>query len=267
MSTRDKVSRDKAAPAAADGAQSLKATIAKLQRQLEDQNQRIAALARGREDSMHRVDELRAELALVASERDKLRQELTAVENMQTETSAWGEEEFEALTEKAKGDVPSIDELMSSFSGDRANAVAQSHSTVRVEDAVAADPEEYQEMISPEMIVLGSHREQVGAETQRFLVLGDGESHTRYPLDQELMTIGRSESADINVDGEFVSRIHARILRIGMDSVIEDAGSRNGTRVNSELVRRHVLKHGDLVRVGSASFRYVDTSSGSEKPK
>jgi pSer/pThr/pTyr-binding forkhead associated (FHA) protein len=49
-----------------------------------------------------------------------------------------------------------------------------------------------------------------------------------------------------------------------MDSVIEDAGSKNGTRVNGELVQRHVLKHGDLLRVGSVSFRYVDTATGAD---
>ena len=46
-----------------------------------------------------------------------------------------------------------------------------------------------------------------------------------------------------------------------MDSVIEDADSRNGTRVNGELIERHVLKHGDLIRVGTANFRYVDPAS------
>jgi hypothetical protein len=264
MAKRETVSGESKSTGKANGPDSLPRTIAKLQRQLEDQNERIAALARGREDSMHKVEELRAELALVASERDKLRHDLTAVENMQTETVALGEGEFEALADTAQGNAPSIDELMSSFSG--VSEGLASHSTVRVEDDGAKDSEEYQEMISPEMIVLGSRREHLGAATQRFLVLADGDSHTQCPLDQELMTIGRSDSADIKIDGDFVSRIHARVLRIGMDSVIEDAGSKNGTRVNGDLVQRHVLKHGDLVRIGSASFRYMDTATGSDVP-
>jgi pSer/pThr/pTyr-binding forkhead associated (FHA) protein len=77
-----------------------------------------------------------------------------------------------------------------------------------------------------------------------------------------LLTIGRSDSADIKIDGDYISRIHSRILRIGMDSVIEDADSKNGTRVNGEIIERHVLKHGDLIRVGTANFRFVDPAAG-----
>lgn len=239
----------------------LKQSVAGLQRKLEDQRQRIEALARGREDSMAMVSELRAELALVAAERDQLRRQLTALEGMQTETQTLDESVLGDETGAHQGELPSIDELMATFSG-HGNALSASHSTLRVESDTVADAGEYQEMISPELIVLGSGRERSRSTPERFLVLLDPSGHTKCPLNQDLQTIGRSESADIKVDGEFISRIHARILRIGMDSVIEDAGSRNGTRVNAEPVKRHVLRHGDLIRIGSANFRYVDPGAG-----
>lgn len=238
----------------------LQQSLAKLKRRVNDQKERIEALARGREQSMNSVGQLRDELRLVSNERDKLRQQLTALESMQTETQTLDESEIGDETDAHQGALPSIDELMANFSGDSGNALS-SHSTLQVESGNEDATGDYQEMISPEMIVLGSSRERVEAPNERYLVLLEDDKQTKCPLDQELMTIGRSDSADIKIEGDFISRIHARILRIGMDSVVEDAGSRNGTRVNTELVERHVLKHGDLVRVGSANFRFVDSAA------
>jgi len=248
---------------------SLGLTVVRLKRQIEDQNQRIAKLARGREESMQRVNELRTELALVCAERDKLRTALTAADNAQIETIAFDDSELPAFAESAQVGAASIDDLMTSLSGeDTTTAAIAAH---RVDDLGprfgdslgSADSGQYQEMISPDLIVLGPRRER-GAGNQRYLVLIRDGSESRCPLDQELMTIGRSDSADIQIDGDFISRIHARVLRIGMDSVIEDAGSKNGTRVNGDSVRRHVLKCGDLVRVGSVSFRYIDTAASDD---
>jgi FHA domain len=236
---------------------SLRKSVSKLKAKLDDQTSRIAALARGREEGMAAVHELRAELALVAAERDRLRRQLTDLEGMQTETQAFDEADVDIAAAPRSGELPSIDELMSSFSGDD-SAVLQSHSTLAVESS-SADTGEYQEMISPELIVLGSGKEKPTVSSERFLVLLETEGQSKCPLNEDLLTIGRSESADIKIDGDFISRIHARILRIGMDSVLEDAGSKNGTWVNGEQIDRHILKHGDLIRVGSGNFRFVDT--------
>lgn len=239
----------------------LRENLARLKRRVDDQKERIEALARGREESMAAVNKLRDELLLVARERDKLRRQLTALESMQTETQTLDESEIGDETDAHHGELPSIDELMAHFSSDgESEVVMSSHSTLQVDSADG--PDTYQEMISPELIVLGSSREPARAADERFLVLLEAGNQTKCPLDQDLMTIGRSDSADIKVEGDFISRIHARILRIGMDSVIEDAGSKNGTRVNTEIIERHVLRHGDLVRIGSANFRYVDSAAG-----
>jgi FHA domain len=244
-------------------ADTLRQSLGKLKRKLDDQRERIAALARGREEGMAAVSELRAELALVAAERDRLRKQLTDLEGMQTETQSFDEFDVGEPSEKRQGDLPSIDELMSSFSGND-RAALQSHSTLTVESSTGDNSGEYQEMISPELIVLGSDREKSKApQEERFLVLLESGNHIKCPLNEDLLTIGRSESADIKIDGDFISRIHARILRIGMDSVLEDAGSKNGTWVNGDQIERHVLKHGDLIRIGSGNFRFVDTGAAS----
>lgn len=238
----------------------LRRTIAQLKNKVEDQQTRIEALARGREEGMTIISELRTELGLVADERDRLRTELTALESMQAETMAHDESGAGDQTETYQAALTSIDDLMATF-GSAAPGVPVSHSTLPVESTDSDLTGEYQEMISPDMLVLGPGGRKAGARHDRYLVLLQADDPVRFPLDQDLMTIGRSDSADIPVDADFISRIHARILRIGLDSVIEDAGSKNGTWVNGEKIERHVLEHGDLVRIGSGNLRYVESEA------
>jgi hypothetical protein len=246
----------------ADEVSALKQTLAKLKRKLDDQNERIEALARGREQGMAAVGQLRDELSLVAADRDRLRRDLTALEGMQTETMTLDESAIGDETGTSQSGLPSIDELMATFSG-ATGALSASHSTMQADSAGEGDSGEYEEMISPELIVLGSSGEKALSPGERYLVrIESGGSSSKCPLDQDLLTIGRSDSADIKIDGDYISRIHARVLRIGMDTVIEDADSKNGVRVNGELAERHVLKHGDLIRVGTANFRFVDPAAG-----
>ncbi|MDX1562947.1 MAG: FHA domain-containing protein [Gammaproteobacteria bacterium] len=251
----------KALDAERDKNDALTQTIAKLKRKIDDQNKRIDALAKGREEGMEAINELRAELALVAGERDRLRKELNDLDQMQTETLTLDEDDIGDETDAHQGALPSIDELMETFSGKDNAFSGRSHTTAAVERDDADLSGEWAEMISPELIVLGSGKDKVGRPLERFLVMVEPGNHVKCPLDQDLMTIGRSDSADIKIDGDFISRIHARILRLGMDTVIEDAGSKNGTRVNGDEIKRRVLDHGDLIRIGSVSFRYVDSSA------
>lgn len=48
------------------------------------------------------------------------------------------------------------------------------------------------------------------------------------------VVFGRSRAVTIPVDHDKVSRQHARVTRRGGQIVVEDLGSRNGTRVNGE---------------------------------
>jgi hypothetical protein len=266
MSDQEQSSRE-ASNGADSSVAALKQSVNKLRRKVDDQKERIEALARGREQGMETVGELRAELALVAAERDRLRKALTDLEGMQTETKTFDEASDGDATDAHQGELPSIDDLMSTFgSGVDSSSSLQSHSTLQVDSDPADSSGEYQEMISPDLIVFGSGRDKAGPTSERFLVLLEPGNHTKCQLDQDLLTIGRSESADIQIDGDFISRIHVRLLRIGMDTVVEDAGSKNGTWVNGERIKRQVLKHGDLIRVGSVNFRLVDSGAADGEP-
>lgn len=60
-----------------------------------------------------------------------------------------------------------------------------------------------------------------------------------YPLANGGMTIGSGQTADICIsDNRAISRLHARIYPSGEGWCLEDLGSKNGTCVNDEPVRR-----------------------------
>jgi len=84
-----------------------------------------------------------------------------------------------------------------------------------------------------------------------------------YPLEQEETTIGRKPENTIEIDNLAVSGVHARVLKIGNKAILEDLGSTNGTLVNHKSIRKHVLKHGDVVMIGKHSLAYVDLAEAS----
>lgn len=74
-----------------------------------------------------------------------------------------------------------------------------------------------------------------------------------FKLDRGVMTLGRSDEADITVPDPSLSRIHARFLMTGQGTasayLLEDLDSTNGTFVGEERVTRPTLLT-DGVRIG-----------------
>jgi predicted component of type VI protein secretion system len=76
------------------------------------------------------------------------------------------------------------------------------------------------------------------------------------PLQEDVTTIGRGRSVDVQLSDPSVSRLHAEIVRRGPYAYVTDLGlSRNGTRVNGRLVARRVLEDGDVLSFGAARCR------------
>ncbi len=73
--------------------------------------------------------------------------------------------------------------------------------------------------------------------------------------------VGRSPESDVRIDSTSVSRHHALILSGSRHAIIEDLNSTNGVVVNGRKVNRHKLKDGDLVVIGEAQFKYIDTGT------
>lgn len=89
---------------------------------------------------------------------------------------------------------------------------------------------------------------------QRYLMIRgeDGAVNTRPLTRDQALRIGRSTSADIRLDHEHISRLHARLSAGPDDSwLIEDMGSRNGTWIDGRAISqpttlrdRHVIQLG-----------------------
>ena len=77
---------------------------------------------------------------------------------------------------------------------------------------------------------------------------------TTYPLPARgEITIGRGASARLCIEDASISRIHA-IVRAGDTATVEDAGSKNGTRVGNHALapgERKALRIGDTLELGS----------------
>ncbi|MFN2610556.1 MAG: FHA domain-containing protein [Actinomycetota bacterium] len=98
-------------------------------------------------------------------------------------------------------------------------------------------------------------------EGKAIVVIRKGpEAGTRFTLDKDLVTCGRSPASDIFLDDVTVSRKHAEITRDESGFRIHDVGSLNGTFVNRERVEKGPLSNGDEVQIGK--FRLVFFTEG-----
>lgn len=75
----------------------------------------------------------------------------------------------------------------------------------------------------------------------------------------EGMTIGRSEAAELTIADQFVSHMHARIMRRGAYHWVQDLGSTNGTFLNDRRIDADAqLKVHDALRIGQTVLRYQE---------
>lgn len=83
-----------------------------------------------------------------------------------------------------------------------------------------------------------------------------------FPLEKELIRIGRASQNDIVIDRRSVSRFHCQIRRDGDRLLLEDLSSTNGTYVNdARLDGFHALSVGDSVRIGDEYLVFSDTDA------
>ena len=82
--------------------------------------------------------------------------------------------------------------------------------------------------------------------------------HQPPPIRSGGQSIGRDDRADIQIQGEGVSRRHCKIT-VQADGIwVEDLGSVNGTRVGGSLIHGIMrLRPGDTIDLGSAGLRLL----------
>ena len=97
------------------------------------------------------------------------------------------------------------------------------------------------------------------------VLVHEGLTLKRIPLDKPAIRIGRKTDSDIFIDDMLASQNHARIETVdnqdapgGADYFIEDLDSTNHTFVNGAPIDRHKLANNDVIRIGKHTFKFID---------
>lgn len=79
-------------------------------------------------------------------------------------------------------------------------------------------------------------------------------------LNKERLSIGRKPHNDIQIDNLAISGEHAVVVTILNDSFLEDLNSTNGTLVNGQPIKKHILRNNDVIELGKYKLKYMSDS-------
>lgn len=83
------------------------------------------------------------------------------------------------------------------------------------------------------------------------ILRGSDGGERRVPIAKDRITLGRSRDCDVFIPDQWLSRMHAEILRDPGGLQIMDLGSKNGTLVNGRKIDGRVpLRSGDVITLG-----------------
>lgn len=103
---------------------------------------------------------------------------------------------------------------------------------------------------------------QVPAGEAVLVVTRGPDEGARFPLNGDLVTVGRASDADVFLDDVTVSRAHAEFLHGTEGWLLRDVGSLNGTYVDRERVDSRRLASGDEVQIGKYRFVFMEGRGG-----
>jgi len=103
-----------------------------------------------------------------------------------------------------------------------------------------------------------------GAAMPRLVLSLDGVVLREVSLTKDRTTIGRRSHNDVVIDNLAVSGEHAVMIANGDDTYLEDLGSTNGTTVNGQPIKKHLLQSGDTVEIGKYRLRYQVEGASNE---
>ncbi len=99
------------------------------------------------------------------------------------------------------------------------------------------------------------------AQSACLVILFGAEIGRRITLAERDVVIGRASTADLQIDAESVSRVHATLSRNAHGYVLRDRDSTNGTFVNDQPIREHLLTDGDQIRIGRAMLKFLTSGN------
>jgi len=82
--------------------------------------------------------------------------------------------------------------------------------------------------------------------------------HHDIELSEGKFVIGRAAGCQLSLDDPLVSRHHAALTVEGKMVTVEDLGSRNGVKVNGDLISgRYSVQHNDQLVIGAQELKYL----------
>jgi len=91
------------------------------------------------------------------------------------------------------------------------------------------------------------------------LVLIEGQPlGKKFPLMPPAVRLGRGKKADLTIEDNSISALHAEFLFEGKKVFVKDLNSTNGTFVNDKKIKKSVeLEEGDVIRIGTTIFKFL----------
>lgn len=98
----------------------------------------------------------------------------------------------------------------------------------------------------------------------KLVVSQNGMVEGHYFLDKPRFTLGRMPNSDIYLNHPGVSNVHAVIITMSNDHILEDMGSTNGTLINGEKIDKHILQNNDMIELGCYQLKYINQRATSD---
>lgn len=76
-------------------------------------------------------------------------------------------------------------------------------------------------------------------------------------IDQDRISIGRKPHNEVVIDNLAISGEHSVVTQVVNDIFIEDLGSTNGTLVNGEPIKKHLLQDNDMIEIGKYKLKFI----------
>lgn len=100
----------------------------------------------------------------------------------------------------------------------------------------------------------------------RLIVLAGPDEGRIFSLGAETLLLGRSRATETHLIDPHISRVHCQVQHENGRHVLVDFDSAGGTFVNGKQIQRHLLQHGDLIRIGSTRLQFESVAEPAALP-
>lgn len=89
-----------------------------------------------------------------------------------------------------------------------------------------------------------------------FLVEQSPEGEVRYPIDTPMFLMGKSDAADVRLDGLLIAEYHVEIKVHEKEHLISHLAGRRKLRVNGKATSQCILRDDDTIEIAGRTFRF-----------